>query len=129
MVVEADTRTFTALGATGTENLITFPTEQLSAMQALALIGGINDTRADPQGILVLREYKNGHVRHDGNGPPHTQTIFTIDLTSADGLFAARNFMINPGDSVVATESPITAARTVFGVIGSLFGLRNQVTN
>jgi len=56
------------------------------------------------------------------------QVVFTFDLTSADGLFAARNFRINPNDTVLATESPITMAQTVFSLVGTAFGLTRQAT-
>jgi polysaccharide export outer membrane protein len=57
------------------------------------------------------------------------QVIFTFDLTSADGLFAARNFQINPDDTILATESPVTATRTVLGLVGAVFGMANVISN
>lgn len=126
VLVEEDDRSFTALGATGQERLVTFPEETLTAMEALALIGGISDNVADPRGVLVLREYKPKQTRKDGHGPKLPQVIFTIDLTSADGLFAARKFQINPGDTVLATESPIGKARTILGLFGSVLGVSAQ---
>lgn len=129
VIVEADDRTFTAIGATGSESLVPFPKEHVTALEALSLIGGLNDARANPKGILVLREYKTKDVRIDGSGPEKEQVIFTIDLTSADGLFAARNFTINPDDTVLATESPVNAARTVIGLVGTLIGFGGQVAS
>ncbi|MFZ5963553.1 polysaccharide biosynthesis/export family protein [Thalassococcus sp. BH17M4-6] len=128
VIVEEDTRTFTALGASGTEDLIYFPKLELSALEAISLMGGLSDNRADPKGVLVLREYPHSAVRLDGSGPNLPQVIFTFDLTSADGLFAARTFRINPQDTVLATESPVTQAQTVFGLIGTSFGLARQAT-
>lgn len=129
IIVEPEKRTFTALGATGRENLITFPKENLTALEAISLSGGINDGRANPKGILILREYSRGQLRGDSRGPSMQQVIFTLDLTSADGLFAARNFRVNPGDTVLATESPVTTARTILGLFGSVLGLTIQAGN
>ena len=129
IVVEAERATFTSLGATGTETLVTFPKDRITALEAISLAGGINDARADPQGILVLREYSARQLRSDDGGPTLPQVIFAIDLTTADGLFAARKFEINPGDTVLATESPVTAARTILGLFGSVLGLSLQVNN
>lgn len=126
VIVEPDRRRFTALGATGREALIPFPSEELTAMEALSLIGGISDSRADPQGILVLREYPADRVGPGRAGPEKSQVIFTLDLTTADGLFAARNFQINPDDTVLATESPITKAQTILGLFGRVLGLSAQ---
>ncbi|CUH79674.1 polysaccharide biosynthesis/export family protein [Tropicibacter naphthalenivorans] len=126
VIVEQDDRSFTALGASGIEDLIYFPKDTLTALEAVSLMGGLSDSRADPEGVLVLREYKASSL---GKGPTMQQVVFTFDLTSADGLFAARKFPINPGDTVLATESPVTNARTIFGLIGSVFGVTNQLGN
>ncbi|WP_146584543.1 polysaccharide biosynthesis/export family protein [Puniceibacterium confluentis] len=126
VVVEEDERSFTALGASGNEDLIYFPKDELTALEAMSLMGGIQDSRADPKGVMVLREYSPRQVRYDNTGPGRQHVIFTFDLTSADGLFAARKFRINPQDTVLATESPLTKAQTVFSLIGSVFGLTRQ---
>lgn len=119
VIVERETRHFIALGATGKESLIYFESEQINALEALSLVGGINDSRADPQGVLVLREYDAEDTRSDGSGPASQQVVFTLDLTSAGGLFAARNFQIHPNDTVLATESPVKAIQTILGLFGS----------
>ncbi len=126
VIVEEDDRAFIALGASGTEDLVYFPKDRLNALEALSLMGGLNDARADPQGVLVLREYPVSKLRPDGSGPKLQQVVFTFDLTTADGLFAARNFDIYPDDTVLATESPVTKTQTVFQLVGSIFGLGAQ---
>lgn len=129
LIVEPDDRKFIALGASGTEDLIYFPQDRLTALEAISLMGGINDNRADPKGILVLREYKAGQLASGDSGPNLQQVVFVLDLTTADGLFAARKFEINPNDTVLATESPVTKAQTVFRLIGSVFGLTAQASS
>ena len=129
VIVEEDDRYFVALGATGSETIVPFNQEHITAIEALALLGGINDTRANPKGILILREYSSKQVRSDGSGPEKTQVVFTIDLTSAEDIFAARKFQINPKDLVLATESPVGSVRTVFGLIGSVVGVGNAISN
>lgn len=126
VVIEADERSFTALGASGIEDLVYFPKDYLSALEAVSLMGGLSDTRADPKGVLVLREYPAEAIRPDGYGPRLQQVVFTLNLTSADGLFAARKFQIHPGDTLLATESPITSAQTVFGLVGAVLGVSAQ---
>lgn len=127
VIVQKDDRYFRALGATSGDALHYFETEHLTALDALAMIGGLEASRADPKGILVFREYAARHVKP--GGPEHARTIFVIDLTSADGTFSAGKFRIAPQDTVLVTESPVNNARTIFGLIGSAFGLASTVNN
>ncbi len=129
VIVQEDRRTFTAIGAAGRESLLTFPQEHLTAMEAVALMGGLSDLRADPEGVLVLREYGPGQVRPGPAGPDRQQVVFTFDLTSADGLFGARNFQIHPGDTVLATESPVARAQTILALLGSTLSFVEQVAS
>lgn len=127
IVVEEDSRYFTSLGATGTERLIHFEKEEVTALEALSIIGGLTDSRANPKGVIILRDFKPSQLRADRRGPSHAQVIYTFDLTSADGLFAARGFKVNPRDTVLATESPVTSTQTVVGLLGSLVGLAGRI--
>lgn len=121
--VEEDERYFLSFGATGKEDLHIFTKDEMSAMDAMSVAGGFQDSRADPQGLLVLREYGAEAVAPGVRGPRQTRVVFTLDLTSADGLFSARQFSINPGDLVIATESPINDALTISNIIGNFFGV------
>jgi polysaccharide export outer membrane protein len=121
--LEEDERYFLSFGATGTEDLHTFTKDEMSAMDAVAIMGGFQDAKADPKGLLVLREYPVSATRAGVRGPQQTRVVFTLDLTTADGLFSARRFQINPDDLVMATESPINDALTVSNVIGNFFGV------
>lgn len=126
LLVQEDKRFFTTLGATGAEKLVYFEKERVTALEAMSLAGGLADGRADLKGVLVLREYPAAAVRADGTGPAMTQVVFTFDLTSADGLFAARGFQINPNDTVLVTESSVVLVQGVVGLIRSTVGLQNM---
>lgn len=121
--VESDKRYFLSLGASGKEAQIPFPTDEINALDALSLIGGVNENRADPKGVLVLRDYRPEDLRSTGNGPDRERMIFTIDLTSADGLFSARHFQIHDGDLVLITESPLVGTERTIQFIYSIVGL------
>jgi len=122
--VEEDERYFLSFGSTGTEALHIFSKDVMTAMDAVAVMGGISDNRADPQGLLILREYPASAVRADGrSGPEQQRVVFTVDLTATDGLFSARQFEINTEDLVIGTESPINDAVTISTIIGNFFGV------
>lgn len=123
VIVEEDDRSFTALGASGIEDMIYFPKDRINAIEAMSLMKGLSDSRADPKGVLILREYPPKAL---GRGPEMPQVVFTFDMTSADGLFAARNFDVLPEDTILATESPVSNVRTIFGLLGSALGVTAQ---
>jgi len=132
LFVEEDRRYFLSLGATGSERQIAFNREEMTALDALSMAGGISDQRADPKGILILREYPAAAVvspSAPAAGPADSRVIFAVDLTSADGLFSAGRFRIMPRDLVLATESPVTSARTILGLFGTTLGIVNTLEN
>lgn len=117
VIVDEDSRYFVAAGATGNK-IFYFEKEQITAMEALSIAGGLRESRADPKGILILRDYPARAVRADGvKGPTMERVVFTVDLTSADSLFAAREFLVQPGDLVMVTESPMVGVNAIIGLV------------
>ncbi|WP_246045291.1 polysaccharide biosynthesis/export family protein [Rubellimicrobium roseum] len=126
VIVEPDERFFLSLGAAGREARHPFPTDQMNALEALSIIGGLNDARGNPKGILILRNYPLPMVGAEGGGPTHERVVFTLDLTTADGLFSAGQFPILSGDLVYATESPLTAADSILAALGTSLGIASR---
>jgi polysaccharide export outer membrane protein len=127
VIVEEDRRYFLSLGAAALQNQIHFPQDDVTALDAVALIGGVASVRANPKAILIMRNYPASAVRSDGSGPDQERMVFTLDLTSADGLFSAREFRIEPKDVVLVTESPINGLRTLLGLLGQSAVAVNQI--
>lgn len=124
ILVEEDTRSFTALGATGTQNRVTFTAQSLSAIEAIAQVGGLSSGIADPTGIFVFRnepsEIANQVLgRTDLIGAQ--RMVYVLDLTVPNGVFVARDFVIRDGDTVYVTEAPFVQwSKTVNAVLGTL---------
>ncbi len=55
ITVVRDPQTFTAFGATGRSEKVAFDTAGITLEEAIAKAGGLNDSRADPGGIFLLR--------------------------------------------------------------------------
>ncbi len=125
ITVEADNRNYIALGATGTQQVVYFERERINALDALSTIGGLSERRADLNGLMILREYRAGEVGQGADSPDETQVIFTFDLRSADGLFAARRFNVMPGDVVLATESVVSALAQVLALFRGVTSAAN----
>jgi len=120
ILVEEDTRAFTALGATGGQTRVPFESQNLSALEAIARVGGLRTTVADPRGVFVLRnepeEIANAVLgRDDLTGTQ--RMIYLLDLTQPNGMFLARDFVIRDGDTVYVTEAPFVRAQKVLSAI------------
>lgn len=124
ILVEEDTRAFTALGATGTQSRVNFETKDMSAIEAIATVGGINAMQGDPTGVFVFRneaqEVSNQVLgRSDLQGAQ--RMVYVLDLTQPNGLFVARDFVIRDGDTLYVTEAPITQwDKTISAITGTL---------
>lgn len=109
ILVEEDTRAFTALGATSRQARVPFESKDLSALEALAQVGGLVSTTSDPTGIFVLRrerpEIANALLgRNDITSDQ--RMVYVLNLTEPNGMFLAHEFMIRDGDSIYVTEAP-----------------------
>ncbi|MGR3434191.1 MAG: polysaccharide biosynthesis/export family protein [Shimia sp.] len=135
VLVEEDTRAFTALGATGTQNRVPFEAQTISAIEALALVGGLNPTLADPTGVFVFRnEPQDVAASVTGRGDLiGTQRVaYVLDLTRPTGMFLARDFAIRDQDTVYVTEAPYTqfdkSVTAITGSLASATALTNTAT-
>lgn len=136
ILVEEDTRAFTVMGATGSQTRVKFETQTLSAIEALAQVGGLVPTQADPTGIFVFRNEPaeiaaNVLGRSDLIGAQ--RLVYVLDLTEPNGMFMARDFLIRDGDTVYVTEAPyvqwsklITAITTTAGAASAVGSLATQ---
>ena len=129
IIVEQDTRSYTALGATGTQNRIAFESRTISAIEALAQVGGLNPNLADPTGVFVLRNEPEEIAEQllGGQDVIGTQrVVYILDLTRPNGMFMARDFAIRDGDTVYVTEAPFTQFnKTIASLTGTLSGVDN----
>lgn len=120
ILVEKDQRSFTALGATGAQNRVPFEMQELSAIEAIAQVGGLSTNFADPTGVFILRDESEGVARTvlgrpDLQGPQ--RIAYVISLTEPDGLFNARDFMIRDNDTVYVTEAPYVQWQKTLSVL------------
>lgn len=132
IIVEQDTRSFTALGATGTQNRVTFESQTLSAIEAIAQVGGLQSTLADPTGVFVFRNEPEEIAqqllgRTDITGTQ--RVIYVLDLTRPNGMFMARDFAIRDEDTVYVTEAPYTQFnKAIAAATGSLSAVNSLST-
>ncbi|MEO9648892.1 MAG: polysaccharide biosynthesis/export family protein [Roseobacter sp.] len=126
ILVEEDTRSFTSLGATGSQARVPFDKQDLSALEAIAQVGGLVSSASDATGVFVFRD-ETSRTANEVLGRTDLQgdqrMIYLLDLTRPNGLFIARDFVIRDGDTLYVTEAPLAQwNKTVSAVFGSLIG-------
>lgn len=124
ILVEEDTRSFVAMGATGTQARVPFESHSLSSIEAIAQVGGLSTASADPTGVFVFRNEPASIAnmvmgRQDLQGAQ--RLVYVLDLTQPNGMFLARDFSIRDGDTLYVTEAPFTQwNKTIAAVTGTL---------
>ncbi|RBI82813.1 polysaccharide export protein [Rhodosalinus halophilus] len=125
ILVEQDTRAFSVLGATGTQARVPFQTQTLSAVEAIAQVGGLLTSAADPKGVFVFRNEPEEIAeqvlgRDDLTGAQ--RMVYVLDLTQPNGMFLARDFLIRDGDTLYVTEAPFTQWNKVISALTGTLG-------
>ena len=124
ILVEGDTRSFTALGATGSQTRVGFESQTVSAIEAIAQVGGLVPTAADPTGVFILRNEPAAianSVLGRGDLEGAQRMVYVLDLTQPNGLFLARDFAVRDEDTLYVTEAPFTQwDKTISALTGSL---------
>ncbi len=124
ILVEQDRRAFTVMGATGAQSRLEFDTQTLSAIEAIAQVGGLNSNLADPTGVFVFRNEPASIAnqvlgRSDLTGTQ--RMVYVLDLTAPTGMFEARDFVVRDDDTLYVTEAPfVTWNKTISALTGSL---------
>ncbi|MBL4751176.1 MAG: polysaccharide biosynthesis/export family protein [Amylibacter sp.] len=132
ILLKVDTRRFTALGATGAQSLVEFPAPEMSAIEAIAFMGGLNSNLADPTGIFIFRdesaEYANRVLGRD-DFETSKRFAYVLNLTDPMGIFLGRDFQIRDGDTIYVTEAPYVAWTKTLTVLTGTVGAIASVAN
>ncbi|QDL92209.1 polysaccharide export protein [Paroceanicella profunda] len=132
LIIERDRRTFTALGAFGTQQRVQFPARNISALEALGLVGGLNSQLANPQGVFVFRtelpDIANKVMPGKSFSEP-VNTAYVIDLTKPGGMFTAGSFGIRSGDVLYVTEAPLVRVIKTLSSLSPLVSFAGTVNN
>jgi len=132
ILVQNDPRNFTSLGALGSQTRVKFTSATMSAIEAIAQVGGLATNSADPTGVFILRDERAEVVnslmgRSDLKG---TQRVaYVLNLTEPDGLFNARDFLIHDGDTIYVTEAPYVSWQKSLSVLTGAASQANSLNN
>lgn len=132
ILVEEDTRSFTALGATRSQARVPFESQDLSALEAIAQVGGLVSLSSDPTGIFIFRNEPAeiaGQVLGRDDLVGAQRMVYVLNLTEPNGLFVARDFVIRDEDTLYVTEAPYAQwTKTISLIAGGLTPIANAQT-
>ena len=118
--VAREQQSFTAVGATGGNALVHFDAIGITLDQAIARAGGLNDNRADPTGVFVIRyeqpaEYDQlGLPRPTAGSMGEVPVIYRVNMRDPNGFFLARRFPIHNKDILyVSNASTLDIQKTM----------------
>jgi len=121
-------RTFLVFGATVTNLQVPFDASDLNLAQAVAKAGGLQDARADPEGVFLFRFEPPSVVKAlgapelttapDGSSP----ILYHLNLRDVTGYFLARRFPVEDNDIIYVANAPITQLQKFFTLLGTISG-------
>ncbi|WP_255434565.1 MULTISPECIES: polysaccharide biosynthesis/export family protein [unclassified Paracoccus (in: a-proteobacteria)] len=131
ILVEEDQRSFTALGALGGQTKVPLGSEEINAIEAIAMVGGLSSNLADPTGVFVLRNEPQSVAQKvlGRNVAGDQRMAYVLDLTRPNGLFLARDFLLRDGDTVYVTEAPYVQWQKTLGAITGSANSANALNN
>jgi len=103
---------FTALGATGKNEEISFETQGITLAQALARSGGLIDQRSNPKGVFIFRLEPKSRQAPGEPAPPAAADglipiIYRVDLRDPRSLFWIQSFPVQDKDVLYVSNAPV----------------------
>lgn len=115
---------FTVLGATGKNEELNFEAQGISLAQALARVGGVQDMRADAQGVFIFRLESPAALDLAGKSVATTPeglvpVIYRVNLRDPATFFVAQSFPVKNKDLLYVSNAPAAEMQKFLNVIFS----------
>jgi len=101
IVIRPNSRVFTVLGAVMKSGNVEMTKHNLSLIEALGSVGGLNDIQANKTGVYVFR------MADLQNNPAARARVFRLDLLQPVSMFVGQQFGLQPRDVVYVTNAPL----------------------
>ncbi len=119
IVVRPNSRLFTVLGAVAKAGNVELTKTNMTLLEALGAVSGLNDERANKTGVFVFRM---GDLQ---NNPNARGRVFRLDLNQPVSIFVAQQFGVQARDVLYVTNAPLyeynkilTAIYRTFSIVG-----------
>jgi polysaccharide export outer membrane protein len=124
---------FVALGASGKNEEIFFEAQGISLVQALGRIGGLQDARADAQGVFIFRFEDPAMFVDGGKDLPKTPegkvpVVYRADLKNPATFLIAQNFPVRSKDVLYVSNAPSAELQKFLNILSSsIYSVANIV--
>lgn len=120
---------FTALGATGRQSEVPFEAQGITLVQALGRSGGVQDARADPQGVFIFRfeprsalAWSREPVVTTPNGL--VPVVYRLNLRDPKSFFTMQGFPMRDKDILYVSNAPLAELQKFINLV---FSINRQV--
>lgn len=127
--VARDPQTFISIGATGKNDVVPFEAIGISLDEAIAKAGGLNDTRANPAGVFIVRleqpsDYDQLGLERPAPGPvQQVPVIYRVNMREPQGFFLARRFPMRSKDILFVTNASSVEVQKVVSILLPFLGV------
>lgn len=108
-VPTADHHNVVVLGQVNRPGAIPLGNERIHLTDALARAGGVNESRAEPSGIFVVRGHESGSQK--------LATVYQLDISDATRLMLGTRFPLQAQDVVYVTSAPLARWNNVISLL------------
>lgn len=123
VILERARQRFVAMGAVREPGLKDLPSRNPSLLEVLGSVGGLEENKADPQGVFVFRLNQ-----HPKAGEPAAE-VFRLDMRKPESIFLARSFEVLPDDAIYVTNAPVYEWQKIISPIVQTLVLGRTVNN
>jgi polysaccharide export outer membrane protein len=119
---------FSVFGATSNNTQVPFGSDRLDLAQAIAKAGGLQDQRADPEGVFLFRFEPPTVVKALGVPDLATEpeakspVLYHLNLRQVAGYFLAERFAVEDNDLIYVANAPMTELQKFFTLLGTITG-------
>jgi polysaccharide biosynthesis/export protein len=120
--------TFSVFGATVNNVDVPFGATRLDLAQAIAKAGGLQDSRADPEGVFLFRFEPPDVVQALGQPSlaaqpgAATPVLYHLNLREAASYFLAKRFPMQNDDMIYVSNATMAELQKFFTLVGTISG-------
>lgn len=123
IILERARQRFVAMGSVKDPGLKDLPSRNPSLLEVLGSVGGLDEQKADPQGVFVFR------INQEPEPGQPAAEVFRLDMRKPESIFLARAFQVYPEDAVYVTNAPVYEWQKIITPIVQTLVLGRTVSN